>query len=173
MGWLMIGVDVQMLMSWFDWQKGCSSPGLDIGDSPVTVSREQKQKAGKVKRKREREQRWAPRLRLRQDNILSEETSQWVSFPTRSGAAPFSGGHRPASVTFPPGLGGWAPVTSLESRGQHQPQCPLISSLHLAPVTGHSPQRWSAAIGRVVLSRVLLCFTLRYWYWHTSAALWW
>ena len=171
MGWLMIRVDVQMLMSWFDWQKGCSSPGLDIGDSPVTVSREQKQKAGKVKRKREREQKWAPRLRLRQDNILSEETSQWVFRPGPERLFP--------ADTDPPllpslgGLGGWAPVTSLESRGQHQPQCPLISSLHLAPVTGHSPQRWSAAIGRVVLSRVLLCFTLRYWYWHTSAALWW
>ena len=42
-----------------------------------------------------------------------------------------------------------APVTSLESRGQQQPQCPLVSSLHLAAVTGRhwtvpSLQKWSS-----------------------------
>lgn len=45
--------------------------------------------------------------------------------------------------------GSVAPVTSLESRGQQQPQCPLVSSLHLAAVTGRhwtvpSLQKWSS-----------------------------
>ena len=142
-----------MLRSWFDWQKGCSSPGLDIGDSPsvlrspVTVSREQKQKAGKVKRKRE--QRWALWLRLRQDNILSESVP-----PTRSGA-PFSGGHRPASVTFPHGLGVFqlqSPPWSREANNSLSVLSSAASTWQQSPAgTGQFP------VFIVVFRRVLLC----------------
>ena len=140
-----------MLRSWFDWQKGCSSPGLDIGDSPsvlrspVTVSREQKQKAGKVKRKRE--QRWALWLRLRQDNILSESVP-----PTRSGA-PFSGGHRPASVTFPPGLS-----SSSHLLGVERPTTASVSSRQQPPPgSSHRQALDSSQSSEVVFRRVLLC----------------
>ena len=128
-----------MLMSWSVLQKGCSS--LDIGDSPsvlwspVTVSREHKQKAGKVKRKRERtEVCW---LRLRQDNIVRDFTEPGPEAPE----CLFS------TDTVNPGqtrlcyllsLALWAPVASLKPRGQHQ----LVSSYQqpppgLAPATGN------------------------------------
>ena len=132
-----------MLMSWSVLQKGCSSSGLDIGDSPsvlwssVTVSREQKQKAGKVERKREREQRCAGSGSAR--TILSE-TSLCASPARRRRSAFFPPTLNPGQtrLCYLLSLALWAPVASLKPRGQHQ----LVSSYQqpppgLAPATGH------------------------------------
>ena len=115
-------------MSWSDLEKGCSSPGLDIGDSPsvlrspVTVSPQHKQKAGKVERKRE--QRCAVCLWLRQDNII-RDYREWARPARLESELLFSSD---TDSPLLPCLAHWgAPVTSLEPRGQHS-ECPLSAS---------------------------------------------